>query len=397
MAGNSGPNIVNDGLVLHLDAANEKSFRGEPTTNFYTNGHFSNGVGVSQESGSNPTNTIIVLENPGASPYVLEQSMGVYNTEYQINLTNQLTSNTIYCLSGWYAESSDYSSADGSRMFHCRAFSTSGNHIALGIGIGNVIETRTINGILWKYCYTTITTPSDYSNQFDWYVGYGNNTYTGKRYYTNLQMEVGSYPKRFVNGTRGTTVATGGGWADRTPNQNHGELVNGVTYSSANRGGIVFDGTNDYVSVNSNLGVLSNYTISYWAKRDAENRMPISHRTNTSFYWFGDNSWYYTHGGVGGEYYYSKPTSIPLGTWGHYCVVYNGSNVTIYRQGIYQGQQNTTGTADWTQGLLIGYWAAGGGYAYQGTISNVNFYNRALSAQEVFQNYNTQKSRFGLP
>jgi len=31
MGTSSGPNIVTDGLVLYLDASNEKSFRGEPT------------------------------------------------------------------------------------------------------------------------------------------------------------------------------------------------------------------------------------------------------------------------------------------------------------------------------------------------------------------------------
>lgn len=124
--------------------------------------------------------------------------------------------------------------------------------------------------------------------------------------------------------------------------------------------------------------------------------MPIAGRTSTAFYWYGDNSWYYTHGGVAAEYYYTKPTTISLGTWGYYSVVYNGSNVSIYRQGIYQGQQSTTGTADWSQGLKIGYWSAGGGYAYQGLISVVQFYNTALTATQVMQNYNTDRGRFGL-
>jgi len=33
MSAKGGPDIVTDGLVLALDAANIKSFRGEPTTN----------------------------------------------------------------------------------------------------------------------------------------------------------------------------------------------------------------------------------------------------------------------------------------------------------------------------------------------------------------------------
>lgn len=189
---------------------------------------------------------------------------------------------------------------------------------------------------------------------------------------------------------------TGTSWSDISGNSNVGVLTNGPAYTTTAAGSISFDGTNDYVDFSGNLGTMANYTILFWARRDAESRMPVAGRTSTAFYWYGDNSWYYTHGGVGGEYYYAKPTSIPLGTWGQYCVVYNGSNVSIYRQGVYQGQQSTTGTADWSQGLRIGWWAAGGAYAWQGLISNVMMYNRALSAAEVFQNFCALRSRFGV-
>lgn len=185
-------------------------------------------------------------------------------------------------------------------------------------------------------------------------------------------------------------------WKDLSGNNRNGTLTNGTSFSRTNGGGLSFDGTNDYVDVEQNFGTLSAYTIMFWAKRDAENRMPVAVRTTTNFYWYGDNSWAYTHGGVAGEYYYTKPTSIPLNTWGLYCVVYDGANVSIYRQGIYQGQQASTGTANWSAGMLIGVWAAGGGYYWQGLISTVMMYNRGLTAAEVLQNYNATKVRFGL-
>jgi len=185
-------------------------------------------------------------------------------------------------------------------------------------------------------------------------------------------------------------------WFDRSGNGYNGTLTNGPTFNSSNLGSISFDGVNDYIEIAHNLNTLSNYTIMFWAYRSAENRMPIASRVGTPFYWFGDNSWRYTHGGAGGEYYYSKPTSIPLNTWGHYCVVYNGANVSIYRQGVYQGQQSTTGTANFSDGLRIGFWAGGGGYEWQGNIASVQMYSSALTAAEVLQNYNATKGRFGL-
>lgn len=184
-----------------------------------------------------------------------------------------------------------------------------------------------------------------------------------------------SYPRN------GTTIY------DISSSGSNGTLVNGPAYDNNYGGSLTFDGSNDYIDVVGNFGTYSNYTICYLAKRDAENRMPVAGRLNTGFYWYGDNSWAYTHGGVWGEYYYAKNVSIPLGAWGHLCVVYNGSNVSIYRQGVYQGQQSTTGTADWSQGFKIGYWSAAGPYAWQGNIASVQFYNRALSSAEILQNF----------
>ena len=189
---------------------------------------------------------------------------------------------------------------------------------------------------------------------------------------------------------------TGPSWFQLNGNVNTGTLINGTSYSSANLGSLSFDGINDYVDFSANLGTMPTYTLMFWAKRDAENRMPVAAYTGTSFYWYGDNSWRYTHGGAGGEYYYSKPTSIPLGTWGCYCVVYNGSNVSIYRQGVYQGQQATTGTADWSVGLRVGFRNGGGGYEWQGLISNVMMYNIPLSADQVTQNFNALRGRYGI-
>jgi len=192
----------------------------------------------------------------------------------------------------------------------------------------------------------------------------------------------------YVYDSRSTTQAV----VDITGNN----IITATSLTYASDRTFSFNGSSNYIDVTSNLGVMSTYTISFWARRDAENRMPIGWRGGPTFYWYGDNSWYYTHGGVAGEYYYAKPTSIPLGTWGHYCVVYNGADVSIYRQGIVQGSQNTTGTADWTNGMRIGFWAGGGGYYWQGKIDAVSMYTRALTATEVQQNFNAHRGRYGL-
>ena len=61
-------------------------------------------------------------------------------------------------------------------------------------------------------------------------------------------------------------------WLDLTHNQNNGTLTNGPTYSSANLGSIVFDGSNDYVKLpNSSIFQLSNFTFNAWVKTSLTN------------------------------------------------------------------------------------------------------------------------------
>ena len=173
-----------------------------------------------------------------------------------------------------------------------------------------------------------------------------------------------------------------------------GATNNMPTYSPYNKT-FVFDGTNDIISYPNALGTFASYTFSFWARRNVESKMAFSSYGDAAFYWFGDNSWAYTHGGVFGEKYYNKAVSIPLGSYGHYCVTYDGAAVRIYRNGIFEDSQATTGSAVFNVGLQLGRFGADPtGYAFSGDIANFLMYTRALSAAEVAQNYESQKARF---
>jgi hypothetical protein len=202
---------------------------------------------------------------------------------------------------------------------------------------------------------------------------------------TNSQIEQKSNVTPFVNGTRSSTQGLLPVIGNSTI-----DLTN-VSFDSNAQ--MTFDGTDDYLEITSNLGTLSQYTIEHVSFKGAENRMPISFRSGPIFYQFGDNSWYYTHGGVGGEYYYPKTKTI--NGWGHWVIVYNGSFVRIYRNGVYEGQQATSGTANWTGGMRIGNYGYGS-YPWLGQIAIAKMYNRALSDNEVRQNYQQYKTRFNL-
>ena len=402
MGVSSGPYNPRDGLVLWYDIANSLSFKGEPVTNFFQNGHFSNGQGIPGEAGSNPTNDIVRFPNPGDSDWVLRQTGPGPYTEYQINLTTQLSSSTTYVMSGWYAESNDYQGADGSRMFHARAFSSTGAHQATGNGIGTVIETKVVAGIIWKYCYQTITTPSNYSNQFDWYLGYGNFTFSGNRYYTNIQLEQGTYPKKFANGTRGTTVALGGGIQDLTGKGNNAELINGPTASTLNGGFIILDGTNDYCSTSvANLPIgAAARTLSLWF------RYVDYSSTFFSVCGYGAESTGRTFDIIitrstqklnldsyGGGYGIVTTTSVLPGVWYHVSAVYTGTEQRLYLNGVLESSQvKAIDTA--SSNLILGKVTWGTPGYLKGDIAHFSLYNKALSATEISQLYQSLRTRF---
>jgi hypothetical protein len=159
-------------------------------SNILTNGNFSGGSHITEynAAGSYGTRDIIALSNPTSSGYVLRMTG---NGEYELYLTTQLAANTTYVLSGWYATSSDYNGVN--TMFHARAHSSSGAHNELGNGIYNVIDSRIVDGLTWRFCYATLTTPADYT-YFAWFLGYGDNNTTGYRYYAGLKICQGILP-----------------------------------------------------------------------------------------------------------------------------------------------------------------------------------------------------------
>ncbi len=383
--------IVTDGLVFYYDMSNtQKSWKGAPTTNFFTNGHFLNGQGILQESGSSPSNNVIYFpENPGETDYVLEQSMGSQYTEYQINLTTELLPSTTYVMSGWYAESPDYVCADGSRMFHSRAFSSSGAHVSLNVGLYNVLETIVIKGITWKYCYATITTPPDYSNLFNWYLGFGTSTYTGKRYYTNIQIEQGSFPSSFVNGTRSSTQAlmdlVGANIV----------TVNNLTYNTDKT--FSFNGSSSYIDCgNSNvLQQSSAITMSAWVNPvSASGLGNIMSKNYNSGYRFRLDStnalwWYVSGNSVQGG-------NCPNNVWSNCVVTGDNSGLRAYVNGDLVSSNSVAfmPTDPIAGNLIIG--SLGGAEYFNGQISSAKVYSRALTSAEVRQNFNAIRARYGV-
>jgi hypothetical protein len=200
-------------------------------------------------------------------------------------------------------------------------------------------------------------------------------------------------------------------WRDLSGNNNSGSLINGPTFSSANGGSIVFDGVDDYVVVDSfnqlptgssarTINIWFNPNITTW--QGNVNSLFFYGTTGVNGAVFGiDFDTYptmeiYTWGGAGRDVIFSS--SFPQTGWSNLSIVYNGSTtISIYENS--RNTQNatvttlsTTNTSVWIGSINPSYQP----WYYDGRISNIQIYNRALSASEVQQNYNATKTRFGL-
>ena len=200
--------------------------------------------------------------------------------------------------------------------------------------------------------------------------------------------------------TTSGTFTTGTNWGDGSGNNNTGALTNGPTYSSANGGSIVFDGTNDYASILNNTA-LDNQAVSVevWIKTNA---------TTQNGFWFEKgtvNSQYalFQEGpniqwrlGPLGDL--STTTASYMNTTNWYQVVgtYISGDRRLYINGVQVNSNATTGALSTNAaGMTIGCYG-GGGYMYNGSISVVKVYSRNLSANEVKQNFNAYRARFGI-
>ncbi len=205
-------------------------------------------------------------------------------------------------------------------------------------------------------------------------------------------------------------------WTDISRNGRNGTLTNGPTYSSANGGSILFDGTNDYVSC-GNGSTLNNMSIQIWTK-------PLSNTGNFKAFAGavgGDNTDYttgfnvdmqlsstaaFTNCSIEGGFLRVNngtnflTTSVPFGNWVNICFTISPSFIQFYLYGSAQYGTNRLNNGSSTIGmnsLVVG--ARPGSLpstSVNANIASCSIYNRALSASEVLQNYNATKGRFRL-
>ena len=202
---------------------------------------------------------------------------------------------------------------------------------------------------------------------------------------------------------------SGTAWNDLSGRGNTGTLTNGPTYSSANGGSIVFNGSTQYLSPTGLTDAFwqGNWTASFWVKFNtidtgntgSTDKTLLQHGTSTTrqglhltqrntrifFGLYSDDL--------------SGTIILTTGTW--YNVVFTLNNTTYAKQIYINRNLDASGTGAGAyvgtgNNARIGGPVLNFGSYFNGFMPSCSFYNRVLTATEIQQNYNALRNRFGL-
>jgi hypothetical protein len=191
-------------------------------------------------------------------------------------------------------------------------------------------------------------------------------------------------------------------WTDLSGNGNNGTLINGPTYSSDDGGYFSFDGSNDYVNCGNSttLDMSTEVTLIHWLKWNVSTWSPFIGKltnltTNNYRVWLGSDKGF----DVDMTNDFQKPlftltsTELPSNSW---CCLGMRFKSDGTLSGFFNGvKKNTvsksigpTNNGNFLIGSDLAVYGGGG-------ISCIQLYNRALTSQEIQQNYNALKGRYG--
>ena len=181
-----------------------------------------------------------------------------------------------------------------------------------------------------------------------------------------------------------------------------GTLVNGVGFTSSNTGSFIFDRTNDYISIpdNSLLNTFSGMSLEVIVKYTTTNDQIFAQKWNYSGGSQGYTIELYSNEiaaacYTGINYLRVSVSNYPANNIYHMILTLLGTTQTLYINGV-SVASNSGGSIPNISGttFTIGNRSNLSGTYFGGNVYLTKFYNRALSAAEVLQNYNATKKRY---
>jgi len=392
MATAGGPNIERDGLVFGYDtgygvADNNTATRFYPgksvDNEFYNSGTNGNILDHSSGYGGYGTTQTGALDAFGTTQNTVYRKTG----KIRFGPTNGADIGTLY-----YGNTYTFS-------IYLRHVSGQPEGTSMELDIVDRATSRSYTGTLgsnmtydWKRFWVTATHNNNSNYHF---IDVG--TYQGTNVFEWCmpQIELGTVASPFTSTERSSTNSL----LDLTKST----TIDVANVSFDSDGLPTFDGTDDYIS----LGDSSMWD--FGLNGTIETLVKPTNSTGNDRLWCIDNNSsnldaylnstgynVYMHGNVVGT-----TTSLTQNQYNHLVVVYNSGTVQIYINGVAGTMTGTTtgynivNNSGNNSNLYLGCYRDLS-YNLYGDMSIFKIYNRALSAQEVQQNYKAYKNRFNL-
>jgi hypothetical protein len=393
MALSHSSKIVTDGLVLYFDQNNvQKSWKGAPATNLFTVTDLNN---WSKSATVSTVQTLTPFNTPAYS--VTDDN----NTNYEsidrnITVANDSSS---YTISLFVRKTYGATSA---RLGFNSGFNTGGTTVAYNQRFNSDTGVATVGTVIdygdWWYWYFTVTNNGTGNTNFYcvFYPATGpynssdNSTATGTAIVGAFMLVAGSTAVRFADGTRSNTQAL----LDLTGRNTI--TVAGLTYAS--NGSFSFDGVDDYLDCGTTQQLTNNFTLEVW-----HNNINTGHIIDQGNLGTDPNgSLEYSNRGLtlglnNLETVTATGTITNTAGWNSVTCSFASGSVNFYINGVFDSTKTMTNTAFLPSGILkIGRRALNTTVIMSGTLSVVKIYNKVLSADEVAQNFNALRGRYGI-
>lgn len=398
MAVNYGPGVIKNGLVMHFDMANrQKSWLGAPATNLipysqdFSNAAWNGNLFGNWINSGVTTDTMIAPDNTLTADTIT----GNYG-KFTASITASVS--TAYTFSCWVKNVSLVNPL----YFHV-AFGLNGTLV----NYNNIISIPVSSIGTWSRYSITVTSPASGINQIQCGIEFGASKTSGGTFAVaawGAQLEVGSYATPYILTTtaaasRSTTQAI----VDLTGN--NAITATSLTYNSG--GTFSFNGSSNYLDITGNAdNRLQNgaQTISMWVKINSIGPNGEAMIYNVSG--GAAQTWIcWTPGGVN-FYCGSNVTSVSISSansysqWMYvtYIIDRVASTFTLYKNGAYVNSVGFTRYTPSATTVQIGNNSrtGNGGDYTNGSISNIQLYNRVLTAGEVVQNFNALRGGYGI-
>lgn len=366
MGAHGGPNMTEDGVVFYYDTGNSKSYAGEPTVN--------------------------LLYSTGA--YNLEDgATDIYGNVTKTDLGN-----------GKYRFVNDGTGATTVRVYANEADLIDGETYAVSVYYEDLIGTVSID-----WCDQTVAGNNTSTEPSGRLAGTSSrSSYTSPFYFLDINMTIGgsvtlfdpqvehkSHVTPFVAGTRSATQ----GLKDFTKSN----TLDISTVSFDSNAQIEFDGSDDYIALPSSLRSIfsaapnSVELVLKKSSADQSNMVVFDidiTRWNLNYNEYVTGQWSF-------DFYDGTEHVIAGGNYDNNYVHFvlqqlDDGTMELYANGELKGTEAAGNLAPNGNSIRIGSRSNGDSRYFKGELPMVKIYNRALTAEEVAENFNGIRSRFGI-